>query len=728
MMRIKKIILVTLVSIVVFSGCSGSGEISSPGSGKQYILEKNDVFVTEPSVINILFRVKSGKNRYISNLTRDDFIIQENGTNISDRESFARILNDDAIDYQQNILFLFDVSTSITLSDIDTMKTALRDFIRDPTTNKSKLDSNTLISIMTFSGTITTIVDYTNNVATLLESIDTIKRGEATTDLYGAYIQGLNSFADIFNNTQIKQGVLILITDGKDQAGMSTLEDALSEKKSKNVYVIHLESSESDLSVSSALASGDNVYRITTFDQISAQMDILKSYITAYANSFYYLLYASPKRSGEHNVSLSLKPELGNSKIVGSFNADNFSTVEPEILLYTTAQSRFFPGQKYTLEATVFWTQPEDLDEEEFIWSSNDDTVLEILETNATHYTATVDIKRFGNVELTIDAPYHNLRRTFNFTNTKDHKDTIRTIIPEDGNANSYSVAVEGNVAYVADDYYGLIIIDISTPSAPKLITKFETRGRAHGVAIKGNYAYVTDYSFGNGLQVIDISNPKAPVAVADLGGIGKTNGIVIDGDYAYIAALASGLKIIDISNPGEPELAASYDTIGAAQKVSVKGAYAYVAADTAGLQIIDISDPSAPKLVGSYDTSGNTYDVCISGDYAYLADGPSGLYIIDIGNPSVPELIQTFDTTGKAYGVILDGNYAYVADETSGLQIIDITDPTAQTLKQTYDTNGTAQGVALKDNYIYIADRSSGLQIITLHDIITDYLFIKDN
>ena len=59
---------------------------------------------------------------------------------------------------------------------------------------------------------------------------------------------------------------------------------------------------------------------------------------------------------------------------------------------------------------------------------------------------------------------------------------------------------------YAAGGLEGLFIFDVSDPAAnPQLIGHYDTAGRAWGVAVSGDYAYVADDY--NGLVVIDISN-----------------------------------------------------------------------------------------------------------------------------------------------------------------------------------------------------------------------------
>ena len=272
-------------------------------------------------------------------------------------------------------------------------------------------------------------------------------------------------------------------------------------------------------------------------------------------------------------------------------------------------------------------------------------------------------------------------------------------------------VAVSGNYAYVADDYAGLQIINISNPASPIRVGGYDTSGYASDVTVIGDYAYVADQSAG--LQIIDIRNPTSPSRFGGFDTSGTAIGVAVSGDYAYVADDSSGLQIIDIRNPASPSLVGSYNTSGEAWRVAVSGNYAYVADTSAGLQIIDIRNPASPTRIGGYDTSDGTLGVAVSGNYAYVADGSSGLQIIDIRNPANPTRVGGFDTTGIANNVTVIGNYAYVADQSAGLQIIDISNPASPSRVSGYDTSGVAIDVAVSGDYVYLADGSFGLQVI---------------
>ena len=69
-------------------------------------------------------------------------------------------------------------------------------------------------------------------------------------------------------------------------------------------------------------------------------------------------------------------------------------------------------------------------------------------------------------------------------------------------------IQVVGNLAYVADNYDGLQILDVSNPAAVTRLGGYDTPSNAFDVQVVGNLAYVADFTAG--LQILDVSNPAA--------------------------------------------------------------------------------------------------------------------------------------------------------------------------------------------------------------------------
>ncbi len=270
-------------------------------------------------------------------------------------------------------------------------------------------------------------------------------------------------------------------------------------------------------------------------------------------------------------------------------------------------------------------------------------------------------------------------------------------------------VYVSGDYAYVADEYSGLAVINISDPTNPETIAYEDTGGTALGIFVSGNYAYVADgYS---GLEVIDVSNPTNPGTPVREDTAGLSFNVYVNGHYAYLAD-GSGLAVIDVSNPANPALPVYEPTPGDAMDVYVNGNYAYIADYFGGLTVIDVSNPANPAFITNKSTTGAAAGVYVSGDYAYVADMYSGLAIINISDPTHPGTPIYEDTTGTPERVYVSGDYAYVADRNNGIAIINISDPTHPEAPIYIDTADSALDVYVRGDFAYVADMS-GLAVI---------------
>ncbi|MGA1842533.1 MAG: LVIVD repeat-containing protein [bacterium] len=105
------------------------------------------------------------------------------------------------------------------------------------------------------------------------------------------------------------------------------------------------------------------------------------------------------------------------------------------------------------------------------------------------------------------------------------------------------SVNVVGKYAYVGDGDTGLLIIDISDPSKPDLVSSFDTPGYACDVAIDGDYAYIADCKMG--IQIVDIKNSSMLKGITNYKTNGYACGILYKDGYPYVADSEKGLQIL---------------------------------------------------------------------------------------------------------------------------------------------------------------------------------------
>lgn len=188
------------------------------------------------------------------------------------------------------------------------------------------------------------------------------------------------------------------------------------------------------------------------------------------------------------------------------------------------------------------------------------------------------------------------------------------------------SITVEGNYAYIAEEWNGLRIVDISDPANPTPVGFWPIPAQVTDVAVAGNYAYITS---GCCLRIINVADPTHPTEVGfhNTGG----SGIAVAGNYAYVAGLWSGLRIIKVSDPAHPvEVSRVNVSMFRADDVEISGTYVYVAdGGLYGLRIINVADPYRPMEVGFYRLFDLPFQVAVDGNYVYLANRGGGLVIL---------------------------------------------------------------------------------------------------
>lgn len=121
--------------------------------------------------------------------------------------------------------------------------------------------------------------------------------------------------------------------------------------------------------------------------------------------------------------------------------------------------------------------------------------------------------------------------------------------------------------------------------------------GNTWGIRVQGKLAVLTD--IGGNLVTVDISDPTAPKLLGKLAIGGVPRGVAVDGATAYVAAGSAGLVLADLSDPAAPKLLGQAATPGSAIRVDYAKGHAYVAAWN-DARAYDVSDPAHPRLVGA--------------------------------------------------------------------------------------------------------------------------------
>ena len=286
-----------------------------------------------------------------------------------------------------------------------------------------------------------------------------------------------------------------------------------------------------------------------------------------------------------------------------------------------------------------------------------------------------------------------------------------------------YTVAVDGNTAYIGAGVY-LLILDITDKSAPVLLGSVQLPDIVRGIAVSGGYAYVAGASYG-GLRVVDVSNPKNPNEVGFYDTPGIANNIAVSDGYAYIADWESGLRVVDVRDPENPYEVGFYEEPGLdrgwVKDVAVSSGYAYITTNHNKLSIIDVSNPENPNEVGFYNAPREALGVAISDGYAYIASGREGLRIVDVSNPENPYEVGFYEKpvigSSWAADVAFSDGYVYIAYGRTGLCIVDVRDATSPYEVGSCRTRNV-NDVVVSGSYAYIADYKEGLHVIDINNL----------
>lgn len=321
----------------------GSGSIAGSDAtdvavrceSRAYRLTNRGISSEAPSVVKAAIHVtRVADGSPVIGLDPEDFEVLEDDTRVTRSESFLDAVEFGAIPYTLKTVISLDVSSSLTQADIAKVKETAVNLVADPVTGESRLLPGQEVAIYTFDDRVTLRIDFTSNVAALLGAIDGITRGGPSTNLYGAIQTGLSRWEAAYTLDHITSGAMVVVSDGNDTAGIVTQEQAAAARGDKQLFVIPV-GAEIDRSKLEAIAGADHVYPASDYSELQAIMAQVTEQMSRFSDGLYLVYYATPKRSGTHTITISLEQNENDgpdSKVTGTFLADGFSNVVPEVV------------------------------------------------------------------------------------------------------------------------------------------------------------------------------------------------------------------------------------------------------------------------------------------------------------------------------------------------------------------------------------------------------------
>ncbi|HPT71485.1 MAG TPA: T9SS type A sorting domain-containing protein [Candidatus Cloacimonadota bacterium] len=201
------------------------------------------------------------------------------------------------------------------------------------------------------------------------------------------------------------------------------------------------------------------------------------------------------------------------------------------------------------------------------------------------------------------------------------------------------AIAVSSSIVYLADDEFGLVILDVINPASPILLSSFVYPGpvplesRPFSIAVKSGIAYVT---YANEVVTINVSDPTNPRYLGHLLITNHTSSSAIVDNMLYLAASREGLLVIDVSNPSMPVyhstiLPHSSSSIG---KVYKKDNYLIIADDAWNeIGVYDVTVPATPTLNNTYAWNLSTSGMYLNNNLLYTSNFAYGMNVLDISS-----------------------------------------------------------------------------------------------
>jgi hypothetical protein len=278
---------------------------------------------------------------------------------------------------------------------------------------------------------------------------------------------------------------------------------------------------------------------------------------------------------------------------------------------------------------------------------------------------------------------------------------------------NASDIAISGNYAFVADDNYGMIVLDLTKSHQNNIINEYEVSSGCEHIKINGQYAYLGISE--RGIQVIDIGKPDTPRMVGQYQFprelCGPIEAMHTDGNIIYLITRRYGLIIVDAGKPENPIMVGKIHIGYGCSDIDKVGNKIYLASNLDGIRVIDIKNASRPEFIGSYETRGSE-SIVVKGNYAYM-DWYEGLLIFDVTNPSKIKLVDSLkiDVPSSGYFprgfsrinyfencLLLTGDYS-----DSRLAVVDISQPSKPSIKEFIGSFEMVNNVDIYSDKIYI-------------------------
>jgi hypothetical protein len=263
--------------------------------------------------------------------------------------------------------------------------------------------------------------------------------------------------------------------------------------------------------------------------------------------------------------------------------------------------------------------------------------------------------------------------------------------------------------------YRGLQVFDIEQPDAPALVATLPTDVHAAGISVLGTRAYIPAEL--DGVLIADLSEPTAPALLGRIGTPGMVRAVApFDRNgtsYVAIADGVEGVRIVDVSDPVAPRSVAVFDPSGAraadVRALDIEGNRLAVADGEHGYFVLDLTSPSNPMRIASGYADRAAIDVAIDRDLLYVSHFPAFIDVFDLRLAGAPRVggVRPCDVCMQRYPVYLHeaNGQLHVSAAREGVRTYALDGAGGMTLTGLRQTPGPAFAVVETAARVYVGE-----------------------
>lgn len=256
------------------------------------------------------------------------------------------------------------------------------------------------------------------------------------------------------------------------------------------------------------------------------------------------------------------------------------------------------------------------------------------------------------------------------------------------------------------DDQVGVRVYAVDPEGTIDLVSDLPgTMGATSGAALEGTTAVVP----GDDALLFDISDPTAPMELGRIRTAGRVKGVAATGGWVFVADTDDGLLVTSLTDPLVP--VARLPHVGAG-RLFVRGPSLYVleehGAAKSTVRLIDITDPSDPSDVlggeSTYSVLRGATDLAPVGNALMAARGHM-VTLADVTDRYWPEVASEEHVTWPLTGLSDAGSCFYAARGEPGMDVLAVANPGSPVREAAWRPPGGTAGTYYHEGYVYVSD-----------------------